>query len=192
MKKNIEITMRAIILIIIVSLIVGALIVLSVYMIANIKTSGKDYLSAIVGGVGGVIGSFIGAIVAYIVAAYQVQKTFELDKRKGQSGNYAVLRLVKVEIDTNHRLLSSSKSQYFAGRRDLLVGLLGRENWEKCSTLIGQEVEDTVVSQLSSVYRKMRLLESETGMPEQTYDRLVSDLSICSSLLDTALNQLKN
>ncbi|TQS00036.1 hypothetical protein [Paenibacillus ottowii] len=192
MKKNLSVSLRALIITSLISLATGSLIVLSVFLIGSIRISGGDYIGAVVGGIGSIVGSFIGAVVAYIVAAYQVHKTFELDRLKGQSGNYAVIRLIKVEVDKNFRLLENSRDHYYLGKKDF-IKYLSDSNWNKCSTLIGQEIKDEVIHTLSSVYSKILLLKNnDITLEGPLYDKLTTQLNECSQKLDSQLEILRN
>lgn len=176
MKTRIEVTFQFLLVLILLSLLLGSIITLSCLLTASIKAAEKDYISAIVGSLGNIIGGIIGAIVAYLVAAYQVKKTLEFERFKGNSGNFAYLRLIKVELVTNNKILLTFKSDYFQGKVSFL-DQISNENWNKCSTNLGTEVNDATLSALNNTYRQLTLLKEQRGKFDSgLYDGLLSEV----------------
>lgn len=191
MRTNIKLSMKSLLTIVIVALMTGVLITLSGLLATSIKAAEKDYITAIVGSLGNIIGGFIGAIVAYIVAAYQVQKTFDLEKIKGNSSKYAVLRLLKSELSSNLRLLENFRQDYHASKTDF-VNHISIEIWDKCSIQIGPEVTDATLDKIMSVYGKVKLVKNqEKKLPADIYEQLIVDLKAALASIDRDIDTIK-
>jgi hypothetical protein len=189
-KIKVNISLIGFVMVILISVLVGALILSSFLLVGSLKVSDKDYIGAVVGSIGNIIGGVIGGIVAYIVAAYQVNKTHELERSKGESNSYATLRLVKVELESNIRILEGIKDQYFSGKKDSLK-YVSLDNWEKCSILIGKEVNDDTIRSVSSIYNKFRVIKSHSGtLDQQTYDQLLRDADNTIKEIEKELQKL--
>ncbi|MGG0188245.1 hypothetical protein [Bacillus rhizoplanae] len=190
MKTRIELTIGLLIFLIVLATVLGVVVSLSGLLVASIKAANQDYISALVGSLGNVIGGIIGVVAAVLVATYQIRKTFEMERNRGAASNSAVLRLLKTELQSNHKLIQSFKDKYMNGNRTFLP-LISMDNWERCSLQIGMETSDTTLNAISSVYRKLALLKSERTMDESIYDRLIVDLSGAINNIDDDLARLQ-
>lgn len=190
MKTRVELTISLLIFLIILATTLGVVISLSGLLVASIQASEQDYIGAIVGSLGNIIGGIIGVLAAVLVAAYQIRKTFELERNKGAASNSAVLRLLKTELQSNCKLIQNFKSDYMEGNKAFLKSV-SIDNWERCSLQIGMETSDTTLNAISSAYRKISLLKSESKINESTYDKLIDDLSTALSNIEEDLELLK-
>ncbi|NRD81005.1 hypothetical protein HPT25_27170 [Bacillus sp. BRMEA1] len=191
MKTKVEISIGLLILLILLAIILGLITSLSGLLVTSVEAAKQDYISAIIGSLGNVIGGIIGVLAAVLVAAYQIRKTFDLERNKGVANNSAVLRLIRTELESNHRLIQNFREQYVQGNKTFL-DLISTDNWERCSLQIGMETSDDTLNAVSSVYRKINLLKSDRNMDVQTYDRLVSDLSAALGNVDNDLRLLQS
>lgn len=182
--------MGFLIFLIILATALGVVISLSGLLVASIRAASQDYISALVGALGNVIGGIIGVVAAVLVATYQIRKTFEMERNRGAASNSAVLRLLKSELQSNHRLIQNFKDKYLQGNKTFLPSI-STDSWERCSLQIGMETSDTTLNAVSSVYRKLDLLKSELAIDEATYDRLIVDLSGALSNVEDDLARLQ-
>lgn len=95
-----------------------------------------DYISALVSGLGNVIGGIIGVLSAFLIALYQIKKTYELEKNKGKASNSAVLRLLQTELQSNKKIVENFKDKYFEWNKDFLE-FISVDNWDRFSLQIG-------------------------------------------------------
>lgn len=168
----------------------GVIISLSSLLVTSINAAEEDYIGAIVGSLGNIIGGIIGVLAAVLIAAYQIRKTFELERNKGAASNSAVLRLLKTELQSNQKLIESFKEQYMQDNRAFLQ-MVSMDNWERCSLQIGMETTDNTLTAISSVYRKIALLKSDRKIDESIYDKLTVDISSALSNINDDLEILK-
>lgn len=189
MKNKIEIGLFGFLSLLFTALLTGFFISLACLLVLSIKASGKDYVGAIVGSLGNAIGGFISAIVAYIVANLQIKKSLESTRNKDINSNYAILRLVKVELERCVRLIRSSKDNYLSEKRDF-INYISWESWDRCSVLFGREVSDQTIGQISSTYSKIKLLASGKSFPSQLYDDLIVNIDDTIHCVDTEISKL--
>ncbi|MHB8124466.1 MAG: hypothetical protein ACYDEJ_02280 [Desulfitobacteriaceae bacterium] len=191
MKNKVEISLKSLLFLIFVCFATGVFITLSGLLAASIKAASKDYVGPIIGGLGNVIGGCISAIVAYIVAAFQVRRSLEMARGKNSDSNYSVLRLIKVELQTNLNLVSKYKQDYISGSYNFL-DYVSTDNWEKCSSHLGREITDETVSLINSSYNQLRLLKSHLNMTDQTYNEIVTDITDVLNKIQSELSNLRS
>ncbi|MCU4844736.1 hypothetical protein [Bacillus thuringiensis] len=195
MKKffsfKVEFTIRAILLLLLSTLVVGILMVSSGLIFYSLNSLKIPFAGDLVATFGNIAGGLIGGIVAYIVAAYQVQKTLEFDAKRNNAGNSAILRLIRNELNSNKKILGRFKPEYLSGNNSFLSHV-SVENWDRCSTNIGIEISDNTLDITMSVYRKISLIKSNYTLTEQEYDILVSDIENAIDLIRNDLDRLLN
>ncbi|GLI83472.1 hypothetical protein ANABIO32_11650 [Rossellomorea marisflavi] len=186
-KIKIELSLKALIALPILGLIVGVLILNSVWVLNDLNAKNISYAGDLVGAIGNLIGAIIGGIVAYIIAAYQVQKTFEIERSKKNQENNATLRLLKLELSKNEKLLKGMKDDYLNPRKTdemVFIDFISLEHWENCASKIGIEVSEETLSQFMSVYRKLRLVKiKELTLDEAQYNELIDEINKITSKL---------
>ena len=100
-----------------------------------------------------------------------------------------MLRLIKVELQTNLNLIIKHKQDYTTGSYNFL-DYVSTDNWEKCSFRLGREISDETMALINSGYNKVRLFKSRQNISDQIYDKLVADITDVSSKIQTELSSL--
>jgi len=190
LKTKLNISISVLLILLAASLILGVLISISGLLVTSIKAANKEYVGAIVGSLGNVIGGVIGVIGAVLIGTYQIKKTFELESTKGAASNSAVLRLLKTELDSNRKILTTFKQDYLSGKQGLYLDSVSLENWNRCSLYIGMEVNESTLQSINSVYNKLRLVKSGAKFDEASFDKVLSDLTNALANISEDLKKL--
>lgn len=155
MKNHFHFNIKEALILGITLTVIGAIITYVIILFYNLIEAGNDSLSATINFFGNVIGGLIGGVVAYLVASYQVNKTFELHGKQSISASYSLLRLIKAELTNNKNILENFKGDLEAGKSRFVLQSVSNSNWIRCSDRLSIEVSDETINQLNSCYIKL-------------------------------------
>ncbi|GIN86961.1 hypothetical protein J6TS2_33470 [Heyndrickxia sporothermodurans] len=197
MKRNVPITFRSLIILLISIVITLILLVFIFYYIFEINKSGKGWIEATVGASGNIAGGLIGGIVAYIVAAYQVNKTNEGQYVINIRNTFAIMRLINEELEYNEIVIDSILPYTGSSDQDqLLVDQLSDKQWINNATSIGNELPDQDFFILCDIYRRISLLKTKKNEPnsevfiKETKDLISSNLIKVDQIIKSLKEQL--
>lgn len=175
-------------------ILTGVIFTYSVLLAIEFAKSGKDYISAVIGFAGNIIGGIAGGIVAYLVAAYQVRKTFELEGNRSVSASYSLLRLIKSELNNNKKIINGTKNDFSQGNNLSFLNSISLNNWLRCSDRLGVEVSEETIEKTQTCYTKIEAYKTASNnIPLSTSDELLRSIDVSLELINKDIQQmLKN
>lgn len=129
------------------------------YSIINVAISNYDFARIVIPSMGSVAGGIIGGIVAVIIAAYNVKKNSENEYKKQLHSTFALLLLLREEIQDNIGVLDTIIAHM--ERYDMLHKQLFEDTWR--SSAMHLMISESLTVRLSVFYRKIALLRSFTS-----------------------------
>jgi hypothetical protein len=163
MNKNISISYKALITLLIFIIITVSLLVEIPVLISYLKNDGDNRLNAIIGTAGNITGGLIGGIVAYIVAAYQVSKSQEQNELVSLKQTYVNLKLLLDEVEFNEKVFKAIPNEEDIQNKVVhLQKQLINDQWNKISPSFAYYLSNEDFKDICKLYRNISFIKMNT------------------------------
>ncbi|WP_429844555.1 hypothetical protein [Brevibacillus sp. FIR094] len=167
MNRQINISFKVLIWIIISVVITCILLGFSIVAIIEMSKSNNSWLDTTISSLGNISGGIIGGIVAFLVAGYQVKKGTEHIYQQSVRTTYTMMRLIREEISYNNLVLDSLIPYSPTEEHHNIIDThLQNTQWLNCSPNLGPEITDEEFLNLCNIYRQISVIKSSKNSTE--------------------------